>query len=153
MPNEIFMTVVSPRPLIISGSVAEKDLRHLNLGTSGWATPTAAPEQRIPVTVTAISRVPSAPGKFAVTLAATLGANHGYLAPGMGCAVKLGTYSKADALTVPSTALHYGADQKPYVIVVDGESTKNISVQLGRTSNGQTEITSGLKAGDPVKIN
>jgi hypothetical protein len=153
MPNEIFMTVVTPRPLIISGSVAEKDSRQINLGTRGWATPTAAPEQRIPVTVTAISRVPSAPGKFAVTLAATLGANHGYLAPGMGCAVKLGTYSKADALTVPSTALHYGADQKPYVIVVDGESTKNISVQLGRTSNGQTEITSGLKAGDPVKIN
>ena len=151
MPNEIFMTVVAPRPLIISGSVAEKDLRHLNLGTSGWATPTAAPEQRIPVTVTAISRVPSAPGKFAVTLAARLGADHGYLAPGMGCAVKLKTYSKADAITVPSAALHYGADQKPYVKVVAGDSTENKAVQTGRTANGKTEITSGLNVGDKVK--
>jgi len=151
MPNEIFMTVVAPRPLIISGSVAEKDLRHLNLGTSGWATPTAAPEQRIPVTVTAISRVPSAPGKFAVTLAARLGADHGYLAPGMGCAVKLEAYSTADALTVPSTALHYGADQKPYVKVVAGDSTENKAVQTGRTANGKTEITSGLNVGDKVK--
>ena len=153
MPNEIFMTLVAPRPLIISGSVAEKDVRQLNLGTSGWATPTAAPEQRIPVTVTAISRVPSAPGKFNITLAAALGAAHGYLAPGMGCAVKLKTYSKADALTVPSTALHYGADQKPFVNVVAGDSTENKPVTIGRTAGGKTEITSGLKAGDQVKLN
>ncbi|MFM1556185.1 MAG: hypothetical protein ACKJR1_06840 [Limisphaerales bacterium] len=153
MPNETFMTVVSPRPLIISGSVGEKDLRQLNLGTRGWATPTAAPEQRIPVTVTAISRVPSAPGKFAITLAASLGVAHGYLAPGMGCAVKLEMYSKAKALTVPSAALHYGPDQKPYVKVVAGETTENKAVQLGRTANGKTEITGGLKAGDQVKVN
>jgi len=153
MPNEIFMTVVSPRPLIISGSVGEKDLRQLNLGARGWATPNAAPEQRIPVTVTAISRVPSAPGKFAITLAASLGTAHGYLAPGMGCAVKLEMYSKAKALTVPSAALNYGPDQKPYVKVVAGETTENKAVQLGRTANGKTEITGGLKAGDQVKVN
>jgi multidrug efflux pump subunit AcrA (membrane-fusion protein) len=70
----------------------------------------------------------------------------------MGCAVKLGTYSKADALTVPSAALHYGADQKPYVKVVAGDSTENKAVQIGRTANGKTEITSGLKAGDQVKV-
>jgi multidrug efflux pump subunit AcrA (membrane-fusion protein) len=146
------MTVVSRRPLIISGSVGEKDLRQLNLGTRGWATPTAAPEQRIPVTVTAISRVPSAPGKFAITLAASLGAAHGYLAPGMGCAVKLKMYSKAKALTVPSAALHYGPDQKPYVKVVAGDSTENKVVQLGHTANGKTEVISGLNASDRVKI-
>jgi len=153
MPNETFMTVVSTRPLIISGSVSEKDLRQLNLGVRGWATPTAAPEQRIPVTVSAISRVPSAPGKFAITLAASLGTAHGYLAPGMGCAVKLEMYSKAKALTVPSAALNYGPDQKPYVKVVAGETTENKAVQLGRTANGKTEITGGLKAGDQVKVN
>jgi len=152
MPNETFITVISPRPLIVSGRVAEKDLRHLNLGTRGWATPTAALEQRIPVTVTAISRVPSAPGSFNITLAAALGADHGYLAPGMGCSVKLGSYSKADAITVPSTALHYDASQKPYVNVLDGDATTQTSVQLGRTAGGKTEITDGLKAGDQVKL-
>jgi len=153
MPNETFMTVVSPRPLIISGSVGEKDLRQLNLGARGWATPTAAPEQRIPVTVDGISRVPTAPGKFAITLAVNLGTAHGYLAPGMGCAVKLEMYSKAKALTVPSAALNYGPDQKPYVKVVAGETTEDKAVQLGRTANGKTEITGGLKAGDQVKVN
>jgi len=153
MPNESFITVVGKRPLVVSGSVGEKDLRHINLGTRGWATPTAAPEQRVPVTVTAISRVPSAPGKFAVTLAAALGASHGYLAPGMGCSVKLGSYSTADALTVPSTALHYDANEKPFVKKVSGEAVENVAVKLGRTGNGKTEIIEGLKAGDKVKIN
>ena len=53
---------------------------------------------------------------------------------------------------MPSAALHYGADQKPYVKMMTGEATENHAVQLGRPANSKTEITSGLKAGDQIKI-
>ena len=150
--GEVFMTVVEIRPLQIRGSVAEKDLRKVAAGIKGWATPTAELGHRVPVKVTRISSVPTAPGLYALTLSTEV-ADKGYLMPGMGCAVKLEVYENKKAITVPSKALHQNADGELFVKVkgADGAITNQV-VKIGNSHNGKTEITEGLVEGNEVLL-
>ena len=150
--GEVFMTVVEIRPLQIQGSVAEKDLRKVAAGITGWATPTAEPGHRVPVEVVSISSVPTAPGQYALTLG-TQAADKGYLMPGMGCAVKLEVYENKKAITVPSKALRQNAAGKTFVKMkgAGGAITDQV-VKIGNSHNGKTEITEGLTEGNEVLL-
>ncbi len=150
--GEVFMTVVEIRPLQIQGSVAEKDLRKVAAGITGWATPTAELGHRVPVEVVSISSVPTAPGQYALTLG-TQAADKGYLMPGMGCAVKLEVYENKKAITVPSKALHQNAAGKIFVKMkgAGGAITDQV-VKIGNSHNGKTEITEGLTEGNEVLL-
>ena len=150
--GEVFMTVVELRPLLIQGSVGEADFRKVYAGAKGWAIPKAAPAHRVPVTVTAVAQVPSAPGKYNLTLSADLG-EKGYLLPGMGCSVKLTLLDEASVITVPTEALHQNADGQPVVKVKDPEGTiVERGVVLGNSHNGRTLIDQGLMEGDEVVL-
>jgi multidrug efflux pump subunit AcrA (membrane-fusion protein) len=146
------MTVVEKRPLLVFGAVGEKDLLKVSKGHTGWATPTAKPADRVPVTVKEISRVPTAPGQYALTLSAEVG-EKAYLLPGMNCTVKLVMYEKQSVITVPSTALHQNAAGEMFVRVkgADGSVTGKV-VKTGPSHGGKTEITKGLKDGDEVVL-
>lgn len=150
--GEVFMTVVEIRPLQIQGSVAEKDLRKVAVGITGWATPTAELGHRVPVEVVSISSVPTAPGQYALTLG-TQAADKGYLMPGMGCAVKLEVYENKKAITVPSKALRQNAAGKTFVKMkgAGGAITDQV-VKIGNSHNGKTEITEGLTEGNEVLL-
>ena len=150
--GEVFMTVVEIRPLQVRGAVAEKDLRKVAAGITGWATPTAKPADRVRVTVTRISRVPTAPGRFALALSAEA-VNKDYLVPGMSCTVKLVMHDKKSVFTVPSNALHQNAAGEMIVKVMGakGEVTEKV-VKTGPSHGGKTEITEGLKDGDEVVL-
>ena len=148
--GEVFMTVVEIRPLRIQGLVMEKDLRKVDSGITGWATPTAEQGHRVAVKVTSVSKVPTAPGQYALTLSTEI-ADKGYLMPGMGCAVKLEVYENKKAITVPSKALHQNAAGKMFVKVKGAKSaTTEKIVKIGNSHNGKTEITKGLTEGDEV---
>jgi multidrug efflux pump subunit AcrA (membrane-fusion protein) len=150
--GEVFMTVVEIRPLRIQGSVAEKDLRKVVAGITGWATPTAEPGHRVPVKVVSISRVPTAPGQHALTLSTEV-ADKGYLMPSMGCAVKLEVYENKKAITVPSKGLHQNAAGDMYVKVKDAKGTTiEKVVKIGNSHNGKTEITEGLEESNEVLL-
>ena len=150
--GEVFMTVVEKGPLQVLGAVGEKDLLKVSQGHTGWATPTAKPADRVRVTVTRISRVPTAPGQFALTLSAKVG-KKAYLLPGMSCTVKLVMHDKKSVFTVPSNALHQNAAGEMIVKVMGakGEVTEKV-VKTGPSHGGKTEITEGLKAGDEVVL-
>ncbi len=150
--GEVFMTVVELRPLLVKSSVSEADFRKVNAGVQGWAIPKAAPAHRVPVTVTAISVVPSAPGKYDLTLSADVG-NKGYLLPGMSCSMKLTLVDVANALTVPTKALHQNADGQSVVNVKDEEGMiVERVVVLGNSHDGRTLVTEGLMEGDEVVL-
>ena len=150
--GEVFMTVVEIRPLQIQGSVAEKDLRKVAAGITGWATPTAELGHRVPVEAVSISSVPTAPGQYALTLG-TQAADKGYLMPGMGCAVKLEVYENKKAITVPSKALRQNAAGKTFVKMkgAGGAITDQV-VKIGNSHSGKTEITEGLTEGNEVLL-
>ncbi len=149
--GEVFMTVLEPG-LVVVGSIGEADLRKVAGGITGWATPTAEPAHRVPVTVKSISRVPTAPGQYAIRLVANLG-DKGYLVPGMSCDIKLKVYENNAALTVPSTALRQN-EAGATVLHVKGPmgSTEERVVKIGNSHGGKTVITEGIKAGDEVLL-
>ncbi|MDP7012295.1 MAG: hypothetical protein QF685_13055 [Verrucomicrobiota bacterium] len=150
--GEVFMTVVEIRPLQIRGSVAEKDLRKVAAGITGWATPIADLGHRVPVKVIRISRVPTAPGQYALTLSTEI-AEKGYLMPGMGCAVKLEVYENKKAITVPSKALAQNAAGATFVKVKgEGGVITDQVVKIGNSHNGKTVITEGLTEGNEILL-
>src|SRR5262249_13953822 len=77
------------------------------------------------------------------------------LMPGMACTVKLVPYVKADALTVPATAVITDDldDDKQFVYLTkkDGKPEKR-TVTVGKTSGGKAEITAGLQEGDEILL-
>jgi HlyD family secretion protein len=73
---------------------------------------------------------------------------------GMTANLSITTASKDGVLLVPNTALlPKGASHAVQVLGADGKTTSEVEVQTGLSDNTQTEITSGLKAGDKVVTN
>ena len=67
---------------------------------------------------------------------------------------KLTSYSKAEAIAVPLTALQTedGSPTSHYVTVVaEGKEEKRL-VKIGKRNDSVAEITDGLKEGDVVKV-
>ena len=70
---------------------------------------------------------------------------------GMTANLTITTAKKDGVLLVPTTALlPKGAGQSVQVLGADGKTTTEVDVQTGLTDGVNTEITSGLKAGDKV---
>ena len=70
---------------------------------------------------------------------------------GMTANLSITTATKDGVLLVPNTALlPKGAGRVVQVPSADGKSTSEVDVQTGLSDGTQTEITSGLKAGDKI---
>ncbi len=146
LPENVFMTVVEPRPLRIYALLDEKDLLQVKAGAKGDASAKADPENDLPATVETVSRVPVDSGKFEVVL--NTKPENEQIMPGMGCSVKLTVYENKKALVVPVKAVFDNGDAK----VVYLKGGKKMTVTTGKTSGGKTEILKGIKAGDEVLL-
>ncbi len=69
--------------------------------------------------------------------------------PNMLAILRVTDYKNNKAITVPVKAIQKGVDAE-YVFVAENNKAKRINIKKGSTSNGMTEITSGLKSGDQV---
>jgi len=69
--------------------------------------------------------------------------------PNMTAILKIADYSKSTAIVVPIKAIQRSEDGD-YVFINNGGTAKRVVIKLGKTYGGQTEITSGLKAGDQL---
>jgi multidrug efflux pump subunit AcrA (membrane-fusion protein) len=61
-------------------------------------------------------------------------------------------YKQVNGIVVPTTALHRNASGGQYVEQVKSGKTVQTTVQVGVSSGGQTQITSGLAAGDQILV-
>jgi multidrug efflux pump subunit AcrA (membrane-fusion protein) len=157
-PDEVFMTVVAPRPLDVRATVDEKDLNALTQPKElkGFVTPAFDPDHRLAGRLTSVLSVPRGPGKFEAVVAVDIEEQNLAIRPGMACTVKLITYRKDNALTVPSTAVFEDDSEEALTHFVylakpdgDGKFPKH-PVKTGKTAGGKTEILSGLAAGDEI---
>jgi multidrug efflux pump subunit AcrA (membrane-fusion protein) len=57
-----------------------------------------------------------------------------------------------NVVVVPSTALHRDSSGGQYVEQVTNGKTVNTTVKIGAAAGGQTQITSGVKAGDQIVV-
>jgi RND family efflux transporter MFP subunit len=151
--DEVFMTIVSPRPLLVHAAVEEKDLHLLRAPMKGRAVPTAYPGMRLPAEIVRVSNVPESAGSFQarVRIEAANGAD--CLMPGMACTLKFTAFNKKDVLTVPAGAVFTDEDNDEghyvYLASKKGKPEKR-PVRVGESSNGKTEVLGGLSEGDEV---
>ncbi len=71
--------------------------------------------------------------------------------PNMLSILKIIDYQNLKALVVPVNAIQK-AENGDYLFVVEAGKANRVNVQVGKISEGQAEIISGLKAGDKVII-
>jgi HlyD family secretion protein len=157
MADEVLITVVAPRPVIVRGSVEEKDLHSLagRDELKGRAAPTADPALSLPARLSSLTPVPREAGKFDVIADVELGPDATFIKPGMACSLKFTTYRAHDALAVPSSAVFEDeADDGTitHVVYLPGKEGKpeKKTVKTGRSAGGKAEILAGLHAGDEI---
>ena len=107
--DEVVMTIVHLRPLLVRTTLSERQLPHVSPGMKATVVPTAYPDARLPALVERVAAVPSAGKEFDTTLNVSLDDEAAAVVPGMSCDAKIVVYQKADALTVPYDAL--GSDE------------------------------------------
>jgi multidrug efflux pump subunit AcrA (membrane-fusion protein) len=155
MPDEVFMTVVLPRPDFVRAQVEEKDLHLIHPGLKGKVTVTGFPDLKLPAEVTDVSALPLAGGNYEVKLHVDLGKEAAAVMPGMTCSAKLVPILKKDALLVPSSAVFADeADEDAHYVYLAGKNAKGEkrAVKLGTATGGKTEILEGLSEGDEILL-
>jgi multidrug efflux pump subunit AcrA (membrane-fusion protein) len=151
-PEEVFLTVIKHRPLYLRLTVEEKDAYLVKPGLQGKAKVLFNPDSKVSATVRKISPLPSAPGQFEAVVALGLDEGNEALLPGMACSVKFVPYAKKDAVAVPAAAV-YEEDDRYFVQVVHKNGKREErAVTPGRTFKEQTEIVSGLRAGEQISL-
>ncbi len=144
-PDEVILTVVKPRPIVVHLTVEEKDVH-------GTAKVLFHPERRLAARVTKLSSVPASLGKFAAQVRLEIGADDADLMPGMACSVKFTPYSKQEAITVPTRSLHEEDDKHfVYVMASNGKQQKR-KVTPGRAEGDDTEVLAGLREGEEILV-
>jgi multidrug efflux pump subunit AcrA (membrane-fusion protein) len=149
--DDVFLTVVRPRPLVLNTTVDEKDVALFHKDLKGRATLTAFPELKLPAEVVELEAVPATPGSFRAKVAIKLGPGAAAVQPGMACAVHFVPFRK-EALNVPASAVFSDEEDEGHYVYLHsdkGEPAKR-AVKVGKTVGGKTEIIEGLKQGDEI---
>src|SRR5205807_209113 len=93
-PEEVFLTIVKPRPMFVRATVEEKELQDLRAGQAGKVVPASNPDRKLAAKVTQVSAVPLAAGNFEARVTLDAGPEEAALMPGMACTVKVTPYQK-----------------------------------------------------------
>src|SRR5262249_16665974 len=95
-PDEGFLPVVNPRPVVVNLAMDEKNVHLIKPGAAGTARVLFNPDRKLPARVTKLATVPATPGKYDAVVALDLGRGDDTLMPGMACSVRFVAYSKKD---------------------------------------------------------
>ena len=151
--NDVFMTIVDPRPLVVRTSVPEKHLADVPRGLQGTATPAGFPEMKLPARLERIARVPNADTQFDAIFRVSLNLEAEPLMPGMTCKMDFTPYRQRRALVVPPKAVFTDEwdTKKQYAwLYREGAKPRRQTVVLGRTTDEKAEVLEGLEAGDEI---
>jgi multidrug resistance efflux pump len=151
MPNQTLFTIVSGDRTFIRVDVPEAQLAQCTPGKTGVAVTAGYPDARLPAKLEAVDliavregvyngRVSYAPDKTPVIV-------------GMGVTVKLTTYSKEGAISVPSSAVFAEeSDEMSRYVWIAGEKPEKRTVKVGLTKGDRIEVHEGLKADEKILL-
>jgi len=129
--------------------IDEKNLRLLAVGQHAQASADAYPQDRFEVQLVYINPgVDVQRGSVEVKLAASK--PPAYLRQDMTVSVDIQVATRANAVLVPTDAIHDADGANPWVLKVDGGHARRHAVRLGLHSGGLSEVLAGLQAGDLV---
>lgn len=145
------LVVISTGQFIVDASVDDTQVGQVKPGDTVTITPNGSTTP-VPGTVTEVgmlSKSSSSVPSYPVTISVT--GNPPGLFAGAGASVSIVVKEVADAVVVPAVAIHY-RNGSPYVLEGLGTAQTQHPVTVGMTENGQTQITSGVSAGDQVVV-
>jgi HlyD family secretion protein len=129
--------------------IDEKNLRLLALGQKAQASADAYPAQRFAADLAYINPgVDAQRGSVEVKLAVPNPPE--YLKQDMTVSVDIQVGLRANAVLVPTDAVHDADGANPWVLKIDGHHARKQALRLGLHGGAMSEVLEGLKAGDLV---
>jgi multidrug efflux pump subunit AcrA (membrane-fusion protein) len=143
--------VISNGSFIVNASVDDTQVGQVKAGDQAVITPNsgAATAFGTVTSVALLASTSSTVPSYAVTIGVT-GSPTG-LFPGGSASVQIIVKQLANALVVPTSALHFTNNQITVLKVVNGQQT-SVPVTTGMSQGAQTQILSGLIDGDQVVV-
>lgn len=153
MADDVFMTIVEPRPLAVRAAASEKQLLWVTAGLKATVKPTALPDLRLTAIVERVSPVPGGAKDFDTSVTVALADEARAVMPGMTCEVKLVPYLNRHALAIPAAAL--GTDEidaARQLVALPGKGDQPIKreVSVGKRTDKLVEIVKGLTVGEEI---
>ncbi len=150
-PNEVFMTIVQPRPLQVRIDIPETQIRHVKPGTRVTVKAAAYPDVTFNGSILSVANVPTSPGNFEAVVAVEGNEAGDQVLPGMACTLKVIPYENTAAVIAPASAVFKEKDERVvYVKTNDGSERRVVTV--GKAAGNQLEILTGLKTGEEILL-
>jgi len=135
---------------LASFNLSEIDIPKINPGQKATITLDSISDKTFTGTVKTVDRIgTTSSGVTTYPVIIQLDTNVAQILPNMAASANIILDSKNDVLYVPSTAIQNSGNQN-YVRVLKNGKEQQVNVEIGLTSDTETEITSGLKEGDEV---
>lgn len=133
-------------------SISEIDLAKVEVGQKAQVMIDALPDTVFEGTLSYIAQTPTVEQNVTTYEAkVTLDTVVPQMRVGLNAAVMIVTAEKSDVVAVPNIAIRNGP-QGSFVMLQQGEQEVPTPVELGIRGDSQTEVISGLKAGDTVLV-
>jgi multidrug efflux pump subunit AcrA (membrane-fusion protein) len=144
------VTLVSLKGLEVAASFSESDAAKIQLGQAGTITVSALPNKELAAHVVAIDTTgTTSSGVVQYTVTLALDRTIAGLKPGMSANATVTTGERDNVLNVPNAAVS-GAGSSATVKVLQNGTQQTANVVAGLKGDSNTEIVSGLTAGEPV---
>ncbi len=149
--------LIDDSALSVALQVDEADVGALSIGQPATITLSTWPDEEIEGEITIIAPgAQAAPGSSLVTYEVRVGLGETDLPVRAGMTAEAGlvTAEREDVLLVPNRAIRVNRQNGTYsVLLVTGETTQEVPVTIGLRDDENTQITSGLNAGDQLLLN
>jgi macrolide-specific efflux system membrane fusion protein len=145
-----FVTLVNTKGLEVTASFSESDAAKIRLGQAGTITVSALPNKQLAAHVVAIDTSgTSSSGVVTYTVTMALDRTIAGLKPGMSANATVTTGERDNVLNVPNAAVT-GSGSAATVKVLKNGVQSTVNVVAGLKGDSNTEIVSGLTAGQQV---
>ena len=136
---------------IISISLTEIDVPKVKIGDKATITLDAYPDKTYTGKVVSIDTVGSvSSGVSTYPTVIKLDTDTTTILPNMAASASIITATKNDALMVPSSSVQQNQDGSSYVQIMKNGKPTEVIVEIGLSSDAQTEIISGVSEGDTI---
>jgi macrolide-specific efflux system membrane fusion protein len=145
------VVVISTSSYVVNATVDDTEVGSVQAGDQAVIVPDGAttPVYGLVSSVGLIATTTSGVATYPVTIAVT--GNPGGLYPGASATVTLVVKQLSNVTTVPTEALHYTSGGAEVYEMVDGRQDAH-PVTVGMTSDGETQILTGLSVGTQVVV-
>jgi multidrug efflux pump subunit AcrA (membrane-fusion protein) len=137
--------------LTLQGAISQKELLKLPSEVKGTASVEGLEEATFPVSLTRIDSAPNSSGQYGLGLSVELPKDTS-IVTGMKGKVRLITYRKENAISIPPNAITRDSDKSTVKLKMADGKHETREVKTGRSVNGNIEILQGLEVDQVIFV-